>query len=169
MTETEQEDITMTKALLAVGLLATPFTFSTRQLPATTRPEPDDPRLRLIWQYFADRDCPLRDSAADFVVAADQNQLDWRLLPSISMIESSGGKDYRNNNVFGWDSCREAFPSVQAGIHFVASKLAKSKLYKGKNVDQKLLTYNPQPDYAPRVKAVMRAFGPADRPRPAMN
>ena len=129
----------------------------------------NDPRLKLIWQYFADRDCPLRDSAADFLVAADQNELDWRLLPSISMIESSGGKDYRNNNVFGWDSCRESFPSVRAGIHFVASKLAKSRLYKNKNVDQKLSTYNPQPDYLGRVKAVMRALGPADQSPGSVN
>ena len=151
----------MTKTLLAVGLLAMPITVSMQPPPASARPEPNDPRLRLRWQYFADRDCPLRDSAAEFLIAADQNELDWRLLPSISMIESSGGKEYRNNNVFGWDSCRESFASVQAGIHFVASKLAKSKLYKDKNLDEKLITYNPQPDYPHRVKAIMRALGPA--------
>ena len=154
----------MTKTLLAAGLLAMPAAVSIQQPCARTHAEPADPRLVLLRQYFEDRNCPLRDSAADFLTAADQNELDWRLLPSISMIESSGGKDYRNNNVFGWDSCRESFPSVQAGIHFVASKLAKSKLYKGKDVDQKLSTYNPQPDYLHRVKAVMRALGPADRP-----
>ncbi len=159
----------MTKTLLVVGLLATPVIVNIQQPSVMSRTEPDDPRLKLIWQYFADRDCPLRDSAADFLVAADQNELDWRLLPSISMIESSGGKDYRNNNVFGWDSCRESFPSVRAGIHFVASKLAKSKLYKNKNVDQKLSTYNPQPDYLGRVKAVMRALGPAGQSPGAIN
>jgi hypothetical protein len=159
----------MTKALLAVGLLATPISFSIQKPSIAAHSEPDDPRLKLIWQYFADRDCPLRDSAADFVAAADQNELDWRLLPSISMIESSGGKDYRNNNVFGWDSCREPFSSVQAGIHFVASRLSKSKLYKDKSVDQKLSTYNPQPEYAHRVRAVMRALGPADRSRRAID
>jgi hypothetical protein len=159
----------MTKALLAVGLLATPISFSIQLPSKTARPEPNDPRLQAIQQYFADRDCPLRDSAAEFLVAADQNELDWRLLPGISMIESSGGKDYRNNNVFGWDSCRESFTSIEAGIHFVASKLSKSRLYKGKNVDQKLVTYNPQPDYAPRVKAVMRALGPADRSHRSIN
>jgi hypothetical protein len=132
-------------------------------------PELEDLRLRLIWQYFADRDCPLRDSAAEFLIAADENALDWRLLPSISMIESSGGKDYRNNNVFGWNSCRESFPSVEAGIHFVASKLAKSKLYKDKTLDQKLATYNPQPNYPHRVKAVMRALGPEDQSPEAVN
>jgi hypothetical protein len=159
----------MTKALLAVGLLAAPVSVSLQQPSATAHTEPNDPRLELLSQYFADRNCPLRDSAADFLKAADQNELDWRLLPSISMIESSGGKDYRNNNVLGWDSCRESFPSVQAGIHFVASKLAKSKLYKNKSVDQKLSTYNPQPDYLPRVKAVMRALGPAGQSRATMN
>lgn len=159
----------MTKTLLVAGLLATPVIVSTQQPSVMAHTEPEDPRPKLIWQYFADRDCPLRDSAADFVAAADQNELDWRLLPSISMIESSGGKDYRNNNVFGWDSCRESFPSVQAGIHFVASKLAKSRLYKNKNVDQKLSTYNPQPDYLSRVKAVMRALGPADQSPGSVN
>jgi hypothetical protein len=159
----------MTKTLLVAGLMAMPVTVNILQPARTAQTVPEDPRLRLIWQYFADRDCPLRDSAAEFLVAADQNELDWRLLPSISMIESSGGKDYRNNNVFGWDSCRESFPSVQAGIHFVASKLAKSRLYKGKNLDEKLFTYNPQPDYRYRVKAVMRALGPARQSRRAID
>ena len=159
----------MTKTLLVAGLLATPITVSMQQRSVAAGPEPEDLRLHLIWQYFADRDCPLRDSAAEFLIAADENELDWRLLPSISMIESSGGKDYRNNNVFGWDSCRESFPSVEAGIRFVASKLAKSKLYKDKTLDQKLATYNPQPDYLHRVKAVMRALGPEDQSPEAVN
>jgi hypothetical protein len=156
----------MTKAFMVVGLLAMPASIHVQRL-STPRPQPGDPRLHRLWQYFADRDCPLRDSAADFLLAADQNELDWRLLPSISMIESSGGKDYRNNNVLGWDSSRESFTSVQAGIHFVASKLAKSKLYKDKTVDQKLTTYNPHPDYVHRVKAIMQALGPAGQPHKA--
>jgi hypothetical protein len=147
----------------------TPSLVSTKQPGPAPAPSHEDPRLKALWQFFDERDCPLRDSAADFLIAADNNELDWRLLPSISMIESSGGKDYRNNNVFGWDSCRESFPSVQAGIHFVASRLAKSKLYKDKNLDEKLLTYNPQPDYRHRVKAVMRALGPAGQRALAVN
>ena len=95
----------------------------------------NDPRLSRLQKFFGDRDCPLRDSAKDFLIAADQNQLDWRLLPSISMIESSGGKDYGNNNVFGWGSCKERFSSVRAGIHYVAAQLGKSRRYKGKDID----------------------------------
>jgi hypothetical protein len=145
--------------LLVAGLLAAPATVSVQQYHAAPEVKQNDPRLSQLQKFFGDRDCPLRDSAKDFLIAADQNQLDWRLLPSISIIESSGGKDYTNNNVFGWDSAKEKFTSVRAGIHYVAAQLGKSSRYKGKNIDAKLQTYNPLPEYPARVKAVMRAIG----------
>ena len=152
----------MKEILLIAGLVAAPAAVSSRQAAPDAKINPVDPRLVRLQQYFGQRDCPLREAAADFLAASDQNDLDWRLLPSISMIESSGGKDYRNNNVFGWDSCKERFTSVQQGIHFVAAKLAQSDRYKGKNLDAKLKTYNPNPIYPHRVKAVMAALGPSD-------
>jgi hypothetical protein len=148
----------MRKAVLVGGLLGLPAVLGvSHEIPKVTVDH--DPRLRRLQEFFGKRDCPLREAAADFLIAADRNDLDWRLLPSISIIESSGGKDYRNNNVFGWDSCRESFTSVREGIHFVAGQLANSKLYKDKNLDNKLSTYNPLPDYPRRVKAVMHALG----------
>ena len=149
----------MKNALVVAGLLAAPFTTSVQQYRAQPPVDQHDPRLSRLKKYFADRDCPLKDSARDFLAAADRNKLDWRLLPSISMIESSGGKDYRNNNVFGWASCKERFPSVRAGIHYVADQLGRSSRYKDKDVDRKLQIYNPLPEYSQRVKAVMRAIG----------
>jgi hypothetical protein len=151
--------------LLVAGLLAAPATVSVQQYKAAPQVKQNDPRLSRLQKYFGDRDCPLRDSARDFLIAADQNQLDWRLLPSISIIESSGGKDYINNNVFGWDSSKEKFSSVRAGIHYVAAQLGKSRRYKGKDVDHKLQMYNPLPEYSQRVKAVMRAIGSCSQPR----
>ena len=161
----------MRKTLLVASLIGAPIVIGDQVInPAeVAKTTQADPRLQVLWQFFADRDCPLQDSVADFLVAADQNELDWRLLPSISMIESSGGKDYRNNNVLGWDSCRESFPSVQAGIHFVARRLAESRLYKNKSLDEKLLTYNPQPEYSMRVKAVMRKLDAGNHPGQAVN
>lgn len=147
--------------LLVAGLLIAPCAVSSKQYQHSPRVDTKDPRLARLKQFFTERGCPLSEAAVDFLIAADQNHLDWRLLPSISMIESSGGKDFKNNNVFGWDSTRGNFPSVRAGIHFVASKLAKSKLYRGKSVDGKLQTYNPQPEYVARVKAVMETLSPA--------
>ena len=151
--------------LLLAGLLAAPATVSVQQYMASPAVKQNDPRLSQLQKYFGDRDCPLRDSAKDFLLAADQNQLDWRLLPSISFIESSGGKDYTNNNVFGWDSCKERFTSVRAGIHYVAAQLGKSRRYKGKDIDSKLQLYNPLPEYSQRVKAVMRVIGSCSQPR----
>jgi hypothetical protein len=151
--------------LLVAGLLAAPATVSVQQYHASPAVKQNDPRLSQLQKYFGDRDCPLRDAAKDFLIAADQNELDWRLLPSISIIESSGGKDYRNNNVFGWDSCKERFTSVRAGIHYVAAQLGQSRRYKGKDIDSKLQMYNPLPEYSQRVKAVMRAIGSRSQPR----
>ena len=148
--------------LLVAGLLAAPASVSVQQHNASPAVKQNDPRLSRLQKFFGDRACPLRDSAKDFLIAADQNQLDWRLLPSISIIESSGGKDYTNNNVFGWDSCKEKFTSVRAGIHFVAAQLGKSQRYKG-NIDRKLQVYNPLPEYSQRVKAVMRSIGSQPR------
>lgn len=151
--------------LLFAGLIATPATVSVQQYKAAPTVKQNDPRLSKLQKFFGDRDCPLRDSAKDFLVAADQNHLDWRLLPSISFVESSGGKYYGNNNVFGWGSAKAKFPSVRAGIHYVAAQLGKSKRYKGKNVDRKLEIYNPLPEYSQRVKAVMRTIGSSSQPR----
>lgn len=123
---------------------------------------PSDPRLSRLSKFFAERNCPVQALAAEFLRAADRNALDWRLLPSISVIESGGGKEYRNNNIFGWGSSAKAFPSVRAGIHIVAQRLATSPLYKDKDVDGILSTYNPSPEYGERVKAVMRMIGKTD-------
>lgn len=121
-----------------------------------------DPRLIRIRQYFLERDCPAHQYAEDFLLAADRHNLDWRLLPSLSMIESTGGKEARNNNMFGWDNCNVRFSTHREGIYRVASRLAKSRFYKGKSLDKKLKTYNPRLEYGRKVKLVMAQLGPAD-------
>lgn len=95
--------------------------------------------------------------------ASDANALDWRLLPSISFVESTGGKSARNNNLFGWDSGRAAFSSASACIHSVASSLATSVLYRNKDVDGKLKTYNGSEGYVRKVKEVMRRIAPVEK------
>jgi hypothetical protein len=144
------------------GLLATPL--AKEALPNTKTASPHertDPRLTRLHRFFEERECPINKLAKDFIEAADDQELDWRLLPSIAVVESSGGKYYRNNNIFGWDSCRQRFSSVRAGIRHVADRLANSDTYKDKNIDEILRTYNPEkPDYPRMVKAVMASLGP---------
>ena len=114
-----------------------------------------DRRLLRIKTFFRKRVCPAHEYAAEFLFASDKQKLDWRLLPAIALIESSGAKVFSNNNIFGWDSCRRRFPSVIAGIHIVADHLANAPHYRGKSIDEKLKTYNSRPHYRVAVKKVM--------------
>jgi hypothetical protein len=149
------------KLIIWAGIL----TASTASAPSQVAPQSryeNDPRLARLSEFFDSIGSPLTPLAADFLAASDRYDLDWRLLPSISVIESSGGKRYVKNNVFGWDSARRGFNSIREGIYWVASRLADSRLYKGKDLDALLATYNPYPRYPRRVKAVMRRVGPRD-------
>jgi len=148
--------------VVMAGLLSVPVATTMDQKPALRDTGPQaDPRLLKLNEYFTSNHCPLQTASADFLEAADRNDLDWRLLPSISMVESGGGKAYKNNNVLGWDSCNRKFRTVRAGIHAVALRLATSDLYRDKCLDDVLATYNPDPEYVARVKSVMRDIGSA--------
>jgi hypothetical protein len=133
-------------------------------MPVATTPHPhdaprtyqDDPRLAKLKAMFHRLQAPAIAIAEEFLIAADRHRLDWRLLPSIALIESGGGRDCRGHNLFGWDGGAKAFPSPRYAVHAVADRLANSKLYRNKNVDQLLATYNPNEDYPARVKRVMR-------------
>jgi hypothetical protein len=120
-----------------------------------------DVRLERLKTFFGKLNCPAKDYSVDFIAAAERYDLDWRLLPSISYLESTGGKSAKNNNLFGWNCGRTGFASVSASIHEVGRRLARSPLYRSKNIDQLLATYNPTGDYAQRVKNVMQRIAPA--------
>jgi hypothetical protein len=120
-----------------------------------------DARLERLKAFFGKLDCPAKDYSGDFIAAAEIYSLDWRLLPSISYLESTGGKTAKNNNLFGWNCGRTGFTSAAAGIHEVGRRLSRSRLYRFKNLDQMLATYNPAEGYAQRVKNVMQRIAPA--------
>jgi len=148
--------------LFVMGVASLPVAIS----PGQTQPTPirdyrNDPRFILIRDFFRKSDCPAQHYSSTFLEAADDYELDWRLLPSISYVESTGGKAARNNNIFGWDSGRAQFTSPAAGIHAVGYRLAHSDLYRAKSLDGLLITYNPNPDYVQLVKSVMRRIAPS--------
>jgi hypothetical protein len=116
----------------------------------------NDPRLAPLRQFFTRTECPAAEYAVDFLIVADEFALDWRLLPSLSFIESTGGKAGANNNLFGWDSGRAHFPSPSDAIHSVGHHLAQDVAYRSKSLDQILAAYNPNRDYGAKVKSVMR-------------
>jgi hypothetical protein len=144
--------------VVAAGLLAAPLAVRLERpvdvKPPMTAVRVDGRTVRLA-RFFSKLHCPVKDLAADFVRVADKNRLDWRLLPSISVVESGGGKAYRNNNIFGWGNGDLKFPSIKAGLQEVASKLSRSPLYRNRDSFGKLRVYNPDEQYALRVIDVM--------------
>lgn len=161
--------------LLGIGLIALPLALRLEKTEFAAIPRPVAPRAPHVSATRTDRDvrtvrlrkfllqlhCPVQDLAADFIRAADANHLDWRLLPSISVIESGGGKAYRNNNIFGWNNGEQSFFSIRDSIPVIASKLGRSPLYRNRDVAGKLRVYNPNETYAESVMAVMNRMGPA--------
>jgi hypothetical protein len=151
-----------TKGLLvAMGVVAIPLSFqmhgggSAAPVPQKAPMPSADPRVAKLQHFFHKLDCPVAGLAQDFVRVADENDLDWRLLPSIAVVESGGGKAYRHNNIFGWDQGNQAFPSIRSGLELVGSKLGKSPLYRERDSFGKLRIYNENQDYAHSVLKLM--------------
>src|SRR5450631_1063651 len=94
-----------------------------------------DPRTTRLKKFLIQLHCPVAYLSEEFVRAADDNHLDWRLLPSIAIIESGGGKAYirEKNNIFGWGGGEIYFNSVRAGLQTVAYELGRGSLYRRHN------------------------------------
>jgi hypothetical protein len=114
-----------------------------------------DARLDALRGFFERSGCPAREYSQAFLDASDSYRLDWRLLPSISFVESTGGKIAPHNNIFGWDNGRSKFSSPTAAIWGVAYQLGQSKMYRDRPLHQLLTIYNPNPGYAARVLSIM--------------
>jgi hypothetical protein len=138
--------------------------------PRPTKSENDVTDFQKAWQQYAERKeqlmaffrhykCPqINFELIDhYLDAADKHQIDWRLLPAISVQESSCLKRYpvHTHNPFGWASARVGFDSLPSTISFVSEKLANGKYYAGKTIDGKLAAYNPNPTYKLKIKALM--------------
>jgi hypothetical protein len=144
-------------SLMFAGMVSSPLGISPVQTPIQASPDyRNDHRFATLNSFFHKLECPAEKYSAVFLEAADNYALDWRLLPSLSFVETTGGKSARNNNFFGWDSGRAHFPSPVAGIREVGYRLKYSSLYINKKLDKLLAVYNPNAEYGQKVKSIMR-------------
>ena len=90
------------------GVACAPATVSPGQFIRSPAPH-QDARLEAIRGFFERTRCPASEYSQAFLDAADDSGLDWRLLPSISFVESTGGKAAPYNNIFGWDNGQSRF------------------------------------------------------------
>ena len=95
-----------------------------------------------------------------FVTAADENGIDYRILPSIFVLESTAGKHGLYSNYFGFmqngiGGLRH-FDSVEQSIDFISNALTKHP-YAGKDIKGIVQTYNPpsaNPNYYSEFKVL---------------
>lgn len=119
-----------------------------------------DLREAILRKFFKENRCPIEPYSGLFVSEADAYHLDWRLLPSLSIVESGGGKHARGYNLFGWANGKTTFDSISDAVHHVAATLALGKAYRGKDLEAKLLTYNHRAEYKSVVTDVMKKIYP---------
>jgi hypothetical protein len=145
---------------LAAALLSMSLISGVDTLPRQAQADPRPERLKAFFDAYG---CPGPLHVEEYLRAADTYAIDYRLLPALSLVESTCGRYERMNNRWGWDSARTGFRSVPHGIHFLARQLANGKYYRGKTLDEKLRTYNPNPVYPREIRRLMREIeaGPA--------
>lgn len=104
-----------------------------------------DARVSLIENYLKKYKSPLAAKAKIFVDKADQYQIDWRLLPAISVIESSGGVriPYGSYNAWGWGiptgkGSGITFKSWDEAIETISKALKEKYIDKGLDTPEKM-------------------------------
>lgn len=103
-----------------------------------------DHRIPALEEFMLKQKCPTPYYIKEYLNAADEYKIDYRVLPSISIIESRCGRQYPqgSNNLWGWASARSGFSSISNGINFINQQLAQGKYYKDKTLKGKLKAYN---------------------------
>jgi hypothetical protein len=121
----------------------------------------EDPRVSSVRRFFQRTNSPAQHLSDVFIREADNNGLDWRLLPGLALVESGGGKHCQKFNLFGWMNGKASFESFTDGIRQVAWHLSNSRYYRNKSLPKMLLTYNKNPMYRVKVMSVMRLISPS--------
>lgn len=98
-----------------------------------TQEDSGDQRATALRKYLTKHNSPLADYADEFVQTADKYNLDWRLLPAISGVESTFGKriPYKSYNAYGWAGGLYRFTSWENSIEVVSKSLKEDYIEKG--------------------------------------
>ncbi len=134
--------------------------------PTTLTHPRSDFREAILRRFMKESRSPIESYAGTFIQEADAHRLDWRLLPSLAMVESGLGQRNRRNNFFGWANGASRFSTATEAIHHVAEALAESRPYKGKDLAGKLAAYNSSPGYRRLVTDVMERISSRLLPEP---
>lgn len=107
---------------------------------------PPDKRVQILEDFLKYYQSPLVNFAPFFIQMADKYQLDWRLVPAITGVESSFGKHipFNSYNAYGWDNGNYVFASWEESIEKVTATLKEKYVNRGLDNPKKI-----GPVYAP--------------------
>lgn len=121
-----------------------------------------DPRVDILKKYLESRNSPMAAHAETFIAAADEQNLDWKLVASIAGLESSFGKHmpYNSYNAWGWGVYGDnviRFKSFDDGIYVLSKGLRERYINKLGTEDLYVIgkMYASSPTWAQRVTFFM--------------
>lgn len=108
-----------------------------------------DLRLKKLEGFLKQVNSPLTPYAQTFVQTADKFQIDWRLLPAISGMESTFGRFMiaGTYNAYGWGGGTIRFTSWEDSINTISKALSEKYYAKGLTTPEKI-----NPVYCPPNK-----------------
>lgn len=136
-----------------------------------------DNRAKILQAYLSKHNSPMQYQSQDFIDAADQYDLDWKLVAAIAGTESTFGKHIPGGyNAWGWGIYGTQaiyFDSWRDGIFTVSEGLRKNYLNKGLNDPYAMnRVYAASPTWGAHVSfflAEMEEFQKVYESKPALN
>ncbi len=122
-----------------------------------------DARATQLEAFLNDYHSPLAPYAPVFIEMADKYQIDWRLVPAITGVESTFGKQipYHSYNAYGWNNGNFHFKSWEDSIEVVSKALKEKYFDRGLDTPYKIgpVYAPPSKTWASRVNFFMQKIG----------
>jgi len=129
-----------------------------------------DSRAEELKAFLEKYDSPLVPYAENFIKTADKYQIDWRLLPAITGVESTFGRQIPSNsyNAYGWNNGHYRFQSWEDSIETVSKALKKKYYNRGLDNPYKIgpVYAPPSSSWAKRVNNFMERIDPSPNNNP---
>ncbi len=122
----------------------------------------------ILISYLRNKKSPLEEYAENLILSAEENGLDWRLIPAITGVESSFGKriPYNSYNAYGWANGEYKFSSWEKSIEIVSQTLNKKYIQRGAVSISKIARIYAPPSvtWAGKVKFFINQIDPIGLP-----
>lgn len=123
-----------------------------------------DYRVYSLEKYLKSHNSPLSEYADEFVAAADEYDMDYRMVPAIAGVESTFGKRIPKNsyNAYGWANGEYSFTSWEDSIDHVTMTLRKNYMNKGATSVNRIarIYAPPSTTWGSKVKFFMKKIDP---------